>query len=213
MRVDILTWRRFAAVNLDPKAGGPEYKELVDALMADDKERTDFLKACLSKLGLQVAQDTTTVPSLSSLHVSGLDPEGPLEILSSLAPVLTNEGENEYLKDENDTFRIERPGAWNLNDIEEALPGESSRPSDGIVDYQTVIKRLVVHDELPSSKLTPYFNHHAFYANLRQYQSESKEGASEFGSNLMYAEVITSTNTILEKCVSFKQGTRQWLID
>lgn len=180
-------------MNLDPKAGGPEFKDIVDALAADDKVRTDFLKACLSKLGLQVAQDTTTVPSLSSLHISGLDAEGPLEILSSLAPALTNEGQNEYLKDENDVFRIERPGTWNLNDLGECLP------SDGIIDYQTVIKRLVVHDELPPSKLTPYFNHHAFFSNLRQYQSESKEGASEFGSNLMYGEVVTSTNTILEK--------------
>ncbi|KAJ5368441.1 uncharacterized protein N7496_008201 [Penicillium cataractarum] len=189
----------FAAVNLDPKANGPEYKEVVDALTADDKERTDFLKACLSKLGLQVAQDSTTVPSLSSLHVSGLDAEGPLEILSLLAPALTNENGKEYLKDENDTFRIERPGTWNLNDLENALPDDSSKSSEGIIDYKEIIKRLVIHDDVPSSKLTPYFNHHAFYANLRQYQSESKEGASEFGSNLMYGEVITSTNTIMEK--------------
>lgn len=190
---------RFAAVNLDPKANGPEYKEVVDALTADDKKRTEFLKACLSKLGLQVAQDTTTVPSLSSLHISGLDAEGPLEILSLLAPVLTNENGKEYLKDENDTFRIERPGTWNLNDLENALPDDSSNSSDGIIDYKEIVKRFVIHDDVPSSKLTPYFNHHAFYANLRQYQSESREGASEFGSNLMYGEVITSTNTIMEK--------------
>ncbi|KAJ5112359.1 hypothetical protein N7532_000404 [Penicillium argentinense] len=183
----------FAAANLDPKTGGPGFKDVVDAITADDKERTDFLKACLSKLGLQVAQDTSTVPSLSSLHISGLDAEEPLEILSLLAPSLTNENGNEYLKDENDTFRIERPGAWNLSELETSLP------SDGIVDYQAVTKRLVIHDDLPSSKLTPYFNHHAFYANLQQYQSESREGASKFGSNLMYGEVVTSTNTILEK--------------
>lgn len=186
-------------MNLDPKAGGAGFKDIVDDLTADDKERTDFVKACLSKLGLQVAQESTIVPSLSSLHLSGLDAEGPLEILASLAPVLTTENQKEYLKDENDRFRIERPGTWNLNDLEDALPDEPSQPSDGIVDYQTIVKRLVVHDELPSSKLTPYFNHHAFYANLRQYQSESREGASEFGSNLMYGEVVTSTNTILEK--------------
>ncbi|OQD74162.1 hypothetical protein PENDEC_c012G05210 [Penicillium decumbens] len=191
----------FAAVNLDPNANGPEYKGLVDALAADDKERTDFLKACLSKFGLQVAQDTAHVPSLSSLHVSGLDADETMEILSCLAPALTNGGQNEYLKDENDTFRIERPGTWNLGDLEESLPNESATSSDGIVDYQKVIKRLVIHDDLPSSKLTPYFNHHAFYSNLRQYQSESKEGASKFGSNLMYGEVVTSTNTILEKNV------------
>ncbi|KAF7717333.1 Biotin--protein ligase [Penicillium ucsense] len=191
----------FAAVNLDPQANGPEYKEIVDALAADDKERTDFLKACLSKLGLQVSQDSTVVPSLSSLHVSGLDTDETLDILASLAPSLINEDQKEYLKDENDTFRIERPGTWNLNDLEDALPDESSSSNEGIIDYKEVVKRLVFHDEIPSSKITPYFNHHAFYANLRQYQSNSKEGASAFGSKLMYAEVITSTNTILEKNV------------
>lgn len=191
--------RRFAAANLDPKAGGPGYAELVNALAADDKGRTDFLKACLSKLGLQVAQDSAAIPSLSSLHLSGIDAERPLEILSNLADSLSNDNKNEYLKDSNDTFRIERPGTWNLSDLEEALPDNASNSTDGIIDYQEVVKRLVVHDDLPSSKLTPYFNHHAFYANLRQYQSESRDGATEFGSSLLYGEVVTSTNTILEK--------------
>lgn len=116
-----------------------------------------------------------------------------------LAPALTNENEKEYLKDENDTFLIERSGTWNLNDLENALPGKSSRSSEGIIHYKEIIKRLVIHDDVPSTKLTPYFNHHAFYANLRQHQSESREGASESGTNLMYGGVITSTNTIIEK--------------
>lgn len=77
---------------------------------------------------------------------------------------------------------------------------ESERPVDeGIVDYNAVVKHIVIHDELPSSKITPYFNHHAFYSNLKAYQSQSREGAAQFGASLMYGEVITSTNTILEK--------------
>ncbi|KAJ6172046.1 hypothetical protein N7470_001113 [Penicillium chermesinum] len=188
----------FAAVNLDPKAGGPEFADVVKTIAADDKGRADFLKACLSKLGLQVAENDNAIPSLSSLHISGLKPEGPIETLALLAPDLEKEDDNEYLRDENDKFRIERPGAWNLDDLAKSLPQESS-PGEGIVDYQAIIKRLVFHDDLPSSKLTPYFNHDAFYANLRHYQSESRLGASEFGTNLMYGEVVTSTNTILEK--------------
>ncbi|KAJ6099819.1 hypothetical protein N7467_001354 [Penicillium canescens] len=189
----------FAAVNLDPKAGGPEYAEMVAALAADDKARTDFLKACLSKLGLEVTQETMAVPSLSSLHMSGIDADGPMDILSCLGKDFINEGQTEYLKDEHDKFRIERPGTWNFGDLEESLPTESSTPTDGIIDDQAITKRLVFHDDIPSSKLTPYFNHHAFYSNLRQYQSESKGDASCFGSNLLYGEVVTSTNTILEK--------------
>jgi biotin--protein ligase len=172
---------------------------MVAALAADDKGRTDFLKACLSKLGLDVTQDTTTVPSLSSLHMSGIDADGPMDILSGLGASFTKEGQTEYLKDDHDTFRIERPGTWNLGELEESLPTESSDSTEGIVDYQAIIKRLVFHDDIPSSKLTPDFNHHSFYAHLRQYQSESKGEATTFGSNILYGEVVTSTNTVLEK--------------
>jgi len=169
---------------------------MVAALAADDKERTDFLKVCLSKLGLEVTQEST-VPSLSSLHMSGIDTDGPMDILSGLGAAFTKEGQSEYLKDEHDKFRIERPGTWNLGDLEESLP--ASQPTEGIIDYQAITKRLVFHDDIPDSKLTPYFNHHAFYSNLRQYQAESKGDASTFGNNLLYGEVVTSTNTVLEK--------------
>lgn len=162
------------------------------------------MKACLSKLGLQVTQDTTTVPSLSSLHLSASDPADTRRILSSLQDAITKEGQHEYLKDAQDKFRMEKSGAWSMDKLKESLPDDSKddKPDaaeEGIVDYATITKRLVVHDDLPSSKITPYFNHHAFYSNLRAYQSQSQEGASEFGSQLLYAEVITSTNTILEK--------------
>ncbi|RAK91124.1 biotin apo-protein ligase [Aspergillus costaricaensis CBS 115574] len=188
----------FAAANLDKKAGGPEYAKVVEALEADDKARTDFLKACLVKLGLQVTQSTTTVPSLSSLHLSSQEPAETADLVASWQEIITKDGNEEVLKDENDTFRIERPGAWNLSQLEDSLPA-SSQSTEGIVDYNAIVKRLVVHDDVPSSKLTPYFNHHAFYSNLHQYQSQSREGASEFGSHLVYGEVVTSTNTILEK--------------
>ncbi|PYH87340.1 biotin apo-protein ligase, partial [Aspergillus ellipticus CBS 707.79] len=183
----------FAAANLDKSAGGSEYTTLIQSLEADDKARTDFLKACLVKLGLQVTQSTTTVPSLSSLHLSAQEPTATADMLAAWGELITKDGGEERLKDDNDTFRIERPGAWNLSQLEESLPTE------GIVDYNAIIKRLVVHDDVPSSKLTPSFNHHAFYANLRQYQGQSREGATEFGAHLVYGEVVTSTNTILEK--------------
>ncbi|KAI9375360.1 biotin-protein ligase [Aspergillus egyptiacus] len=191
----------FAAVNLDPKAGGPEYAGVIEALAADDKGRTDFLKACLSKLGLQVAQDTTHVPSLSSLHFSSLSSDDAERVLKSIEELVGDKG---FLKDEYDTFKIEKSGTYNMGALAESLPEEDpseATQTEGIVDYQAVVKRLVIHDDVPSSKLTPYFNHHAFYTHLRNYQAQSKEGASQFGSNLLYGEVVTSTNTILEKNV------------
>lgn len=202
---------RFSAVNLDrDEASAPNYSSVVDLLARDDKFRTDFLKACLAKLGLQINQDTATVPSLSQIHLSALEPGAALQVLSSLDDVVTTEDGEDYIKDDNDTFILEKPSSMKMTKVAEALPESSSTPSttieaaatdveDRIVDYNAVVKRLVVNDELPDTKTTPYFNHHAFYSNLREYRLQSKEDSRVFGSHMLYGEVVTSTNTILEK--------------
>lgn len=134
------------------------------------------------------------------MHLSGSDPEATSRIVSSLQEVITRDGQEEYLKDENDTFRVEKYGVWNMGQLNNALPDDSKDDNvEGMVDYSAVVKRLVIHDELPPAKMTPYFNHHSFFSNLKSYQTQSKEEISDFGSDLIYAETITSTNTILEK--------------
>ena len=162
----------------------------MDELIAHDGSRSDFLKACLVKLGLQVTQDV--IPSLSPLYLSAADPDAIPPFATSLH--LTKEG---YLKDSHDTFRVQRQsGTFNMQELTEALPDSSN---EGILDYKDIVKRLVICDDIPLPKSTPCFNHHAFYSNLGYYQSRSREGASSFGSLLIYAEVITSTNSILEE--------------
>lgn len=134
------------------------------------------------------------------MHLSGSDPDATSRIVSSLQEATTRDGQLEYLKDENDTFRVEKSGMWNMGQLSDSLADDSKdQVVEGIVDYNALVKHLVIHEELPPAKATPYFNHQSFYSNLEAYQSQSREGASEFGSNLVYAEVITSTNTILEK--------------
>ncbi|KAF4285635.1 hypothetical protein CNMCM8689_004301 [Aspergillus fumigatus] len=206
----------FAAANLDKKAGGEEYAKVVDALAADDKARTDFLKACLSKLGLQVTQNTTTVPSLSSLHLSSQNPADTSRIRSSLQEVMSAEGDGEFIKDENDTFRLEKPGTWNMSSLEESLPRSEQGASEGIVDYNAIIKPLVIHDELPPSKATPYFNHHAFYANLEQYQSQMREGTGCFGSSIMNPKLLRKlphgfTATATTQVAGRGRGSNVWV--
>ncbi|QGA17112.1 hypothetical protein EYB26_004782 [Talaromyces marneffei] len=195
----------FAAVNLNKSAGSPEYAELIDQLATDDTARTDFVKACLTKLGLQVSQETTTVPSLSCLHLSSVEPEYTQAIVSSLEEIMTKDGRKEILKDNVDTFQVERAHdkTYKMDDLknalEEEVAEEKATSNDGIIDYNAIVKRLLIHDELPSSKQTPYFNHHAFYSNLRHYQSLSKEAVVDFGRSIIYGEVVTSTSSMLEK--------------
>ncbi len=208
---------RFASVNLDPRANGPNYPQMVKDLAEDDTSRVNFLKACLSKLGLIIGQEaSSSVPSLSRLHLSSLHHYLVPELLASWddAGIITKENGEEYIKGENDTFHLEKlDSRWSLNHLVKSLPlpgalkGEElladnvDAPSDDrIVDYNAITKRLIPHEaDWPGTKETPYFNHHSFYANLKRYQEERGSEAEEFGRYVMYGEVVTSTNTLLEK--------------
>lgn len=204
-----LTKPRFAATNLEKKADAPKFSNVVDILANDEKHRMDFLKACFTKLGLQVSEEQN-VPSLSRIHLSALKSLEAVELVSSLEELTTTEDGEEYLKDDNDTFHIVKPSTWKMLDLKEALPSESDSQADQfttgstadqIVDYSTITKQIIVHeDDCPASKETPYFNHHAFYSNLKHYQSKpSDQSPTPFGTYLLYGEVVTSTNTLLEK--------------
>ncbi|KAK5056076.1 hypothetical protein LTR84_012627 [Exophiala bonariae] len=203
-----LTKPRFAAANIEPKPKVPGFSDVIAALANDEKHRTDFVKACLTKLGLTVS-DEQNVPSLSRMHLSSSEPNDVASLILSLATITQkDEHGEELIKDENDTFHIVKPSTWSMLDLTQALPLENETKdsadqldgsSDRIIDYNTIIKPILVHDqEYPQAKTTPYFNHHAFYSNLRHYQA-SLTSATNFGSHLLYGEVVTSTNTLLEK--------------
>jgi biotin--protein ligase len=203
---------RFAAVNLDPKSDGPDYPKLVQAVAQDDALRVDFLKACLTKLGLIISQDQPLVPSLSRLHLSSQNHFLVGEMLSSWEDIITVHDGEEYIKGENDTFHFEKQESrWFMKDLKKSLKSPVSSGSapehvsdsdseDGIIDYNKITKRIITHEEnWPGTKETPYFNHHSYYANLKKYQHESGGEAEIFGKSILYGEVVTSTNTILEK--------------
>ncbi|KAG9230555.1 biotin-protein ligase [Amylocarpus encephaloides] len=199
----------FAAVNLDPRSDGPDYPDMVKALAEDDEARLIFLKACLTKLGLVISQEQSLVPSLSCLHLSSLHHHLVDELIASWDEIITVEDGEEYIKGENDTFHFEKQASrWSLNSIAKSLPIPSLGDAEDylaeaghrIVDYNSVPKRIIPHiSEWPGTKETPCFNHHSFYANLKKYQGESHGEAEDFGKTLLYGEVVTSTNTLLEK--------------
>lgn len=88
----------------------------------------------------------------------------------------------------------------NIKDILERIAYSSSITPDQILDYDKLIKKLAPHEKsLPSTRETPSFHHDAFFANLDFYHSKLRNDDPSFGKYLMYGEVVTSTNTILEK--------------
>lgn len=203
----MLTRSRFAAINLDHKSKIPGYPDLVQTLENDDAKRSDFLVACLLKLGLKIDLEDKEVPSLSHLHLSSAVPSDISNLMDSLKGVITLRDGEEYLKDENDTFHFEQYSAWRCSPLIETLSsigGETSDRADTTnnrdIDFDSAVKHVVVHDRTPpAEEETPFFNHAAYYGDLENYRSKKDKDDAAFGQCLLYGKVVTSTNTILEK--------------
>jgi biotin---protein ligase len=206
-----LTRPRFVAANLEQKEDVPGFDKVVEVLAGDEKHRMDFMKACLTKLGLKVTEEQT-VPSLSRIHLSSLPTSTTRELLASLKETTTMEEGEEYIKDDNDRFHIVKHSAWSLGTLYTALPSTlkqegktdhdagSAGETNRIVDYNSITKEVLFHEiDHPVFEQTPYFNHHSYYSNLSDYQTATPQAKSQFGNHLLYGEVVTSTNTLLEK--------------
>ncbi|KAJ6439754.1 biotin apo-protein ligase [Purpureocillium lavendulum] len=187
----------FAAANLSPQPDVPGYDELMHRLTEDDLQRVQFLRACLARVGLEVSQDTGALPPLSTLHLSAIDNTKVSEILCNWEDVIDKGDGEELIKGEADTFLVQSDeDALSVQELRQSLPGEGG--TDGIVDYAAVTKTIVAHEKaLPSHETTPRFDHKLFYSSLRRFQG--LEGAEDWGSILMYGDVVTSTNSLLEK--------------
>ncbi|KAI1323871.1 class II aaRS and biotin synthetase [Xylariaceae sp. FL0255] len=205
----------FAAANLNRQHSVEGYDQLIAALQAGESDRVSFLKACLTKLGLEVNQESSGVPSLSHLHLSSIVSSDVDDLLHSWEEIITKEEDGEeFIRAEHDVFHLERNDTrWSMSKLKESLPprneitGEplttplssSVAAAEAVIDYSTVTKHIVTHDSAwPEAKATPYFNHHAFFSSLKQYRQTDTE-AEEWGGFLMYGEVVTSTNTLLDK--------------
>lgn len=196
-----MTCSRFAATNLNKNAGGKDYPKLVEAIERDDRKRAAFLKRCLTKLGLDASDDNGVVPTLSMLHLSSIHPPDVGKLVGRLKEMsVIEDSGRQKIVGENDTFILQRaPGPLSMTSIADSLPADSDSPHK-IIDYNKVVKYIQVHDDLiPRSQETPYFNHKTYFDSLRHYRSQSRSFPEQFGTFILYGEVVTSTNTILEK--------------
>jgi biotin--protein ligase len=132
---------------------------------------------------------------LSAMHISSITPSKAQKLKDSWQDLILPRDETEYIVDMKDTFRIETVTAERsvANDKNNgALPAvDHSRGSDLCV--------LVHVEGYPNHEETPLFDHNEFYSSLKQFRSISSQQLDDFGSSLIYGQVMTSTNTILEK--------------
>ncbi|CAN9080077.1 unnamed protein product [Alternaria alternata] len=238
----------FAPQNLSKIPSLPSYATIINDIAATDATRLAFMRLILGKLGLQVNEQEQAVPSLSRLHLTAYSLADVSDLVATWSEIITMMDGDEYIKGENDVFRIEKEGtAWSVKELKRAVSAMSEKlptlasvtnsneksveeqgqekeddskkkrgktpeeeihdcieytantSPDEIVDYAKIVKVIIPHEKaLPSAQETP-FHHDAFYANLHHYHTKLRNPDASFGKHLMYGEVVTSTNTLLEK--------------
>ena len=192
---------RFASVNLKPKSDTSFFPELVQTIGSDEELRSDFMTACLVKLGLKVNRDEKIAPPLSPLHLTGITPSTALEARHELRDIIETQGEKTILKDEQDTFEIIMESSLNMSEMQKSLPEPDHEVRENgyeVIDYTKVVKKIIVHNErYPSLMTTPQFDHELYYDHFHDYENTHDD--PNFGCYLLYGEVVTSTNSLLEK--------------
>lgn len=189
-------------MNIYPQPNIPGYDQLIKKLVDFDAQRIGFLRGCLSRLGLEVSADDTLVPPLSPLHLSSMKSSDVTEMLCAWEEIIEKENGEEYIRGETDTFHIQNLDTrWSTESLRQALPSDNPGPDTdaGIVDYTSVTKKIIPHEEsYPHPKSTPQFSHDLYFSSLKRYR-QIEPDAEGWGSTLMYGEVVTSTNTLLQQ--------------
>ena len=83
------------------------------------------------------------------------------------------------------------------DDIRDRLTYTASTPSDQILNYDNILKRIIPHST--THPTLDSFSHATYYEALLHHHNLAKTHAPTFGITHLFGEVVTSTNTLLEK--------------
>lgn len=198
-------------LRLDQKNPNYAASGILERLTAAEDERKRFMRALLARIGLEpvgfvdhLAPDKTTVtenivPDLTPLYLSSVDTETVRAVAAAIRGIGSKDSNDPtftLVTDANDTFRIVPTGAT-LPPTRSAEPNEEHDPAKEV-------KTIIVCDtpsSVPTRGETPFFDLADFYTRLRENREREFAGGKwfKFGSYVIYAEVVTSTQTILDK--------------
>ena len=126
------------------------------------------------------------------------------EMLSSWETIMDKKNGQEIIRGGVDTFCIQSQKCQlDMDELHASLPqgDEATTKKDGPIEDESIVKIVAHESSLPSMKQTPNFNHKLYYSSLKRYQMIEPHPGT-WGNVLLYGDVLTSTNTILDKLVN-----------
>lgn len=158
----------------------------------EETRRRALLRATLAMLGLDVADLTPSTPALSPLFLTSLHLESVVDIFNTLQSKV-KVGETN-LVDRHDSFLV--------GPMSTAIPRLPSSPIFDADQLRQQIKYIVpCLNGLPTRNETRLFDVRQYFSHLGATKEVPAEGdrSNRFGGVLLYGEVMTSTQTILDK--------------
>lgn len=168
----------------------PHYYALVQELRQNNEQRAQFLQQILVHLGLKTNQEAAgAVPRLTPLIVSTATPELATGLVRSLQEGVGIDASG-LMHCAKDTFRVVTSGE---------LQAPASLDAEEYEDPEEAIKILsVCGTQYPPHKETPFFNVAHFHAELQR-QAARDNTTATLGTTLVYGEVLTLTNLLMDK--------------
>jgi biotin--protein ligase len=176
-----------------------------------ESNRDALVRATLSILGLTVADAPIPVPRIKAQFLVSSEPYRTVALADKIAAAFDRDDrKGGLLKDARDTFRFVR----NDDGISGALANVSleEEDDDDSADNETRTKSIVVcSDGLPDRNTLPLFDLASFFdelesarrrrRRLRKQAAEQPSGGVPIFDTVLYGEVVTSTQTMLDKSV------------
>lgn len=149
---------------------------------------------------MESSGEIATIPTLSDLHLSAIDFAQMMELLYSWEDISDRKNGHVLLRGGADNFEL-------LNDdADGTISGTAfaQSPVDEAVNHEDVTDsiqplKLIAYGTIPSpGQVSSDFDHQCYYSSLKKYR-QMETDAKSWGDLLMFGEVVTSTNTLLEK--------------
>ncbi|KAK9703318.1 biotin holocarboxylase synthetase [Basidiobolus ranarum] len=176
-----------------------EKPQLVKDLVEHETGREALMRTLLSHMGLVLNDDGFILPDPTPIYFCST-PSNTLISLRNRFKDITDQ--NDKLEDILDTFQF-----IFKDDIGSELAGMK-------VGKEENEKTIIICQSPPKSSYTPEFNINTYFENLRKERMRLKANpiSSQFGSHLMYSEVITSTQTMITKNPTFAANLPNGLV-
>lgn len=169
----------------------------MEGFRAREKARKALVRSMLSMLGLDVPSEPTDPPAPKPQFLCASDDTLLEPLARQLHDLFESDG---TLQDANDTFRLQLSSAYedSLSSAANQLSLHDPLASDTDESDARPVRDIVCCDPLPPANATPIFDVRGYFDRLAA-QSARKD---VLGSLLLYGEVVTSTQTLLDKSVT-----------